>query len=227
MVTRTCGSIIFLAIFALLAGCASMPQTALEDKEAYSKVEPSSEFRNTLIYVKPGVDANKYKKFCIDPVQIYRGDDAQFGSITDEQKQKMADFIRDEFIKALKKDFEVVDRPGPGVLRIKFILAGIQETVPPLAAVTHALPAGLVMNLGLSAAHMKGSFMGSVVFGGELYDGETGKLEAAFLTKNSPNAMNIAAVFTGFDAAKQAVTDTAEKFRLTMLEMQRNKKQVR
>ncbi|HOW53253.1 MAG TPA: DUF3313 domain-containing protein [Syntrophorhabdaceae bacterium] len=227
MTTRTGSFIIVLAVFALLAGCASMPQTALEDKEASLKVKPSSEFHNTLIYVRPGVDANKYKKFYIDTVQIYRGPDAQFGNVTEEKKQKMAGFIRDEFVRVLKKDFEVVDRPGPGVLRIRFILAGIQETVPPLAAVTHALPAGLVMNLGLSAAHMKGSFIGSVVFGGEFFDGETGKLEAAFLTKNSPNAMDITTVFTGLDAAKQAVTDTAEKFREVMVKMQKEKKQVR
>ncbi len=226
MKIRAGSFIIVFSIFVLLAGCASMPQ-AFEGDEASRKVQPSQDFHNTLIYVKPGVDAKKYTKFYIEPVQIYRGADAQFGSITEEQKQKMADFIRDEFIKALKKSLKVVDKPGPAVLRIRFTLAGIQETVTPLAAVTHALPAGLVVNLGLSAAHLKGSFMGSIVFGGEFFDGETGKLEGAFLTNKSPNAMNITTIFTGLDAAKQAVTDAAEKFRETIVEMQKDQKQIK
>jgi len=226
MKTRAGSFIIIFLIFIFLAGCASMPQ-AFEDKEASRKVHPSQEFHNTLIYVKPDVDVKKYTKFYIEPVQIYRGADAQFVNITEEQKQKMADFIQNEFIKTLKKSFEVVDGPGPGVLRIRFILAGVQETVVPLATLTHALPAGLVMNLGLSAAHMNGSFMGSIVFGGEFFDGETGKLEAAFLTKKSPNAMNITTIFTGLDAAKRAVTDAAEQFRNIMVEMRKNQKQIK
>jgi len=226
MKTRAGSFIIVFSIFVLLAGCASMPQ-AFEGDEASRKVQPSQEFHNTLIYVVPGVDAKKYTKFYIEPVQIYRGADAQFADITEEQKQKMAEFIRNEFIRVLKKSFEVVEKPGPGVLRIRFTLAGIQETITPLAAVTHALPAGLVLNLGLSATHMKGSFMGAVVFGGEFFDGETGKLEAAFLTKKSPNAMNITTIFAGLDAAKQAVTDAAEQFRNVMVEMQKNQKQIK
>lgn len=227
MKIRAGGFIIIFSIFALLAGCASMPQ-AFEDKEASQRIQPSQEFHNTLVYVKPGVDAKKYTKFYIDPVQIYRGADAQFGNITEQQKQEMADFIRSEFIRVLKKSFKVVDRPdGTGVLRIRFTLAGVQETVIPLAVATHALPAGLVMNLGMSATHMKGSFMGSIVFGGEFFDGETGRLEAAFLTRKSPNAMNITTMFTGLDAAREAITDTAEKFRETLVEMQEHRKQIK
>lgn len=216
--------IVILSVFILLAGCAGIPQTF--DKETSRKIQPSTEFHSTLIYVKPGIDPKKYTKFFIEPVKIYRGSDAQFGNISEEQKQNIAVFIRSEFIKALEKDFKVVDKPGaPGVLRIRFILAGVQETITPLAAVTHALPAGLVVNLGLSAAHMQGSFMGSVVFGAEFFDGETGKLEAAFLTKKAPNAMNITTIFAGLDAAKEAVRESAEKFRETMVEIQKGRKQ--
>ena len=226
MKTRAAGFVSILAIFIFLAGCASMPQ-ALEEKEASREMRHSQEFRNALIYVKPNVDVKKYRQFYVEPVRIYRGADAQFADISEEQKQKMADFIRNEFIKALKKSFEVVDKPGPGVLRIRFTLAGLQETVMPLATVTHALPAGLVVNLGLSAAHMNGSFMGSIVFGGEFFDGETGELEAAFLARKSPNAMNITTIFAGLDAAKWAVTDAAEQFRALMVEMHEKQRQIK
>ncbi len=218
--------VVMLIVAAFLAGCAGMPQTL--EKGPSRKVQPSQEFHNTLIYVKPGLDPKRYTRFFIEPVKIYQGEDAQFQGLSEEEKKTMANFVRSEFIRALKKSFEVVNEPGgPGVLRIRLILGGVQQTVAPLATVTHVLPAGLVMNLGLSAAHLQGSFMGSVVFGAEFLDGQTGALQAAFLTKKSPNAMDLTTLFTGLDAAKQAVKESAETLRETMVQMQKEGKEVR
>jgi len=58
-----------------------------------------------------------------------------------------------------------------------------------------------------------GSFMGSVTLVGEFYDGETNTLVYAFLVKKTPDAMDMLTVFTGIDAPKKAITETAVKFR--------------
>jgi hypothetical protein len=67
---------------------------------------------------------------------------------------------------------------------------------------------------------MNGAFMGSVTLVGEFYDGETNTLVYAFLVKKTPDAMDMLTVFTGLDAPKKAITETAEKFRETIDKIQ-------
>lgn len=202
---------LFVSYAIILGGCASGPK-AYQDLDSSAKLQPAQNYHNTLLYRMPGLEGKKYAKFIIDPVQIYSGEDAQFGSVSKEDRQIVAGFIRDEFTRVLKDRYTVVTQPGPGVLRLKFTLAGLELTKTALATVTHVIPVGLVLNIGKSAAGMPGSFMGSVTLAGELYDGETNTLVFAFVTKKSPNAMNVTTMLSGLDAAKKAITEVAEKF---------------
>jgi len=77
-------------------------------------------------------------------------------------------------------------------------------------------PVGLAMNLGKDVAGAKGSFMGSVTLAGELIDAKNDEVLVSFLTRAAPNALDFSASFTQIAAVRKAVTETAEKFRLTM-----------
>lgn len=184
----------------------------------YSGIESSSEMQpkpgasDTMIFKKEGVDGKKFVKFLFEPVEIYQGDDADFGSVSKKDIAEVADFMKSEFERVLQGKYPVVNAPGPGVLRIKLTLAGIELTRPALAVATRLIPFGLALNIGKSAAGISGSFTGSVTCAGELYDAETNTLVYAFLTRRGPNAMDVTSVLTGLDAAKKAVTEIAEKF---------------
>jgi hypothetical protein len=215
--------IIALAIVFCVTGCASGPRE-YKGLESASRLQPSADFPHTLIYKKPDVDGKKYTKFIIDPVEIYKGEDAQFGGASLEDQKKIAGFVKAEFTRILQDGYAIVNAPGPDVLRLKFTLAGLEKTNPAMATVTHVIPIGLVMNLGKSAAGMSGSFMGSVTLAGELYDSGTNTLVFAFLTKKTPNAMDITTVLTGLDAAKKSVTELAEKFKENIDKIQKGTK---
>ncbi len=215
--------VIILAMVFCVAGCASGPQE-YKGLESSSRLQPSADFPHTLIYKKPGIEGKKYTKFIIDPVEIYKGEDARFGGASPEDQQKIAEFVKTEFTRILQDGYAIVDAPGPNVLRLKFTLAGLEKTNPAMATVTHVIPIGIVMNLGKSAAGMNGSFMGSVTLAGELYDSGTNTLVFSFLTKKAPNAMDITTVFTGLDAAKKSVTELAEKFKENIDKIQKGTK---
>lgn len=182
------------------------------DIESSSQMQPKQDTPDTLIYKREGVDGKKFVRFIIEPVVIYQGDDANFGSVSKKDIRTVADFMKSEFERVLQGKYQIVDVPGPGVLRIKLTLAGIELTRPALAVATRIIPFGLALNLGKSAVGMNGSFTGSVTCAGEFYDAETNILVYSFLARRSPNAMDVTAVLTGLDASKKAITEIAEKF---------------
>jgi hypothetical protein len=192
-----------------LAGCASEPAPR-EELASSAKLTPEASDPSELRYRNPNVDLRKYRKFMIDPVSIYSGPDATFGSTSPADRQAVADFMETEFKRVLGQRYQIVTTPGPDVARIHLTLAGLETTRPAMATVTHVLPVGLVMNVGKTAAGGQGSFMGSVTFAAEVFDSRTNELLGAAVTKRSANAMDLGAMFTGLDAAKAGVTDGAD-----------------
>jgi len=203
--------VILLSLITFGTGYADDPKK-YPGLESSSRLQPQPSVPETLIFKKEGADAKKYTKFLFDPVEIYKEQDAGFGGVSREDIKTIADFMKSEFARVLQGKYEIVKKPGPGVLRIKLTLAGFELTRPALAVMTRVIPVALALNLGKSAAGMQGSFTGSVTFAGEFFDSETNTLLYAFLTKRGPNAMDVTAVFTGLDAAKIAITEIAEKF---------------
>jgi len=216
--------VMFLSAVILGTGYADGPKT-YPGLESSSQLKPQSGDSDTLMYKREHVDGKKYIKFRFDPIEIYKGKDADFGGAAGEDVASIMNFMEGEFKRVLKGKYEIVDKSGPDVLRVSLTLAGIQLTKPVLAVVSRIIPVGLALNIGKSAAGMSGSFTGSLTMSGEFYDSETNTLLYAFLAKRSPNAMDVTAVLTGLDAAKKVVTEIAEKFVETIDRVQGKVKQ--
>jgi len=196
---------------ALLTACGSKVKP-YRDLDSSAVLKQKLDRTDTLIYKKPSADGKKYVKFLFEPVRIYHGPDDDFGNTSRADQETIAAFIDKEFKRVLKGKYEITDTSGPGVMRVRFTLVGMQVTRPALATATHLVPIGLATNIAKGAGGMSGSFMGSVSLAGEFYDGQDNTLVYAFVTKRGPNAMDVTAMFTGLDAARHAVTDLAEKF---------------
>ncbi|HUL42348.1 MAG TPA: DUF3313 domain-containing protein [Burkholderiales bacterium] len=216
------GSFVFLVPLILtVAGCASEQPTAPTGVASgpESKLIPGgpSEYR----YTAPNVDFKKFTKIIIEPVAIYKGADAQFGDTQDKDKQEIADYMQSEFTKQVGAVLQVVYEPGPGVARLRLALAGLELSKPGLSVVTHALPVGLVLGVGKEIKTGQGWFLGSVTFAGEIYDSQSDTLIAAFVSKESPGAMDLPADFSGLDSAKACVAEGAEKLKAAIEKMQK------
>lgn len=220
MKARMVGIAALLPLILVVAGCATQPKP-YESLASSSQLKPNPEGAAAYLYKAPNVDFKQYTKFIIPPVAIYQGPDAQFGSVSDKDKQEMADFIRSEFAKVLDPSYPIVTQPGPGVAQIKFTLAGLETTNPVGATLTHLAPVGIVMNLGKTAAGGQGSFMGSVTFAGEIYDSQSNTLIAAFVSKQHASAMDMTATLSALDSAKAGVTEGAEKFKAAIDKVQK------
>jgi hypothetical protein len=205
----------------MLGGCASEPKAKGIEKS--SQMQPTEWDPQVLVYKNPAVDVRSYKRVILEPVQIYAGPDAKF-DISREQEQELAAYLHDDVNKVLQEKNLLVTQPGPGVVRLKLILAGAEKTRPVASMVSHALPIGLALNLGKGAMGKSGSFMGTATVGGEFTDSMTGDVVASFLAKEAPNAMDLTVLASGADASKKAIDKMAQQLADRLAKMQLGEK---
>ena len=84
-----------------------------------------------LIYINPAANWARYNAILIDSVTIWRN--AETGDVPAEDQQKLTDYLYAALHKQLGEDYQIADRPGPGVLRLR-------------AAITEAKGSRVVMN---------------------------------------------------------------------------------
>ena len=220
MKTRIAGIAALLPFVFIVAGCATEPK-AYEGLASAKELQANKEGPAEYVYKAPNVDFKQYTKFIIPPAAIYQGADAQFGDVPDKDKQEIANFLGSEFTRVLGEGYQVVTQPGPGVAVLKLTLAGLETTNSAGSTLAHLTPAGIAMNLAKTGGGAQGSFMGSVTFAGEIYDSQSNKLIAAFVTKAHAKAMDYSAVVGALGSSKVGVTAGAEDFKAAIDRIQK------
>src|SRR5262245_21965171 len=138
-----------IAVAALLAaGCASPPlqtEANLDPKRVlpgsalqasgflgdYAQLEKVPGRLDTWQWVKPGVDWKQYTKIYLAPVEVWINPGAEYPGIQPAIYKQIVDEFRGVVSRTFRAGgYEVVDRPGPGVLVIRFALTGINPERP-------------------------------------------------------------------------------------------------
>lgn len=134
----------------LVAGCASTPAPAPGDARAnpgtilpgstlqasgflgdYSQFQKVPGRLDTWQWVKPGVDWKQYTKIYLAPVEVWINPGADYPGIQPALYKQITDEFRGVVAKEFRAGgYEVVDRPGPGVLVIRFALTGVNPERP-------------------------------------------------------------------------------------------------
>lgn len=97
-------------------------------------------------------------------------------------------------------------------MRIRLTLTGAKKNTPVLGTLSRVDIAGGLYNGVQAVRGREGSMTGSVIYAVELYDAASNKLLAAYVTKQYPNALNIASSVRPLDAAKAGIEKGAESF---------------
>ena len=108
-----------------------------------------------LTYIDKSASFSKYDAVMIDSVTLWRS--KATSEISAEDQQMLTDYLYKAIHDQLSKDFRIVDRPGPGVLRIR---AAVTEAVG-ANVVTSVIPQARVLStlggLAADSAMMAGS----------------------------------------------------------------------
>ena len=78
----------------------------------------------------PAKSLREYAKFMLDPVLVHFAPNARGGAINPDKLDHLIDFFEEELVKALSERYQVVDKPGPGVLRLRAAITDVQPTWP-------------------------------------------------------------------------------------------------
>jgi hypothetical protein len=139
-----------LALAALLAaGCASDPGMAPTAGSSSPKLLPGStveasgflgdysQFRqvpgpfDTWQWVRQGVNWKQYTKLYLEPVEVWINPQGAYPGIEPGLYKRMVDEFRAHVVQEFRAGgYEVVDRPGPGVLKLHFALTGVTPERP-------------------------------------------------------------------------------------------------
>lgn len=213
-IRNTAGRLAVAAIAAWsMAGCAGPRPVAYSGLESAPQLRPSADDdngRTPYAYSVP-VNWRQYYRIIIDPVQVYKGPDAQFGKIPPHGQDHLARYMEERFTGRLSKDFEIVHEPGPNTLRLKLTLTGAHPTPPVIGTFSHFDLAGGPYNAVQGLRGKPGMVSGAVIYAAEIYDAQTGRLLNARVTKQYPGAMNIGASFGAMKAARKGIEKGADE----------------
>jgi hypothetical protein len=231
----------------LASGCTSMESTG----SAPHVTAPYAEFLayparlqrqadGSLLWVAPGADLGKYNKILLERIQVRLADDASYKTVDPTQLKTLTDAFRQAIVKALSPAYPVVNKPGPGVLRVRIALTELVPTKPEVSAVIFFVPYATVADMasGPASGGPVGSapYLGRTGIAAELIDSQTNQIVAEYAdtqvgrkyvvntSKGMVNAVttgftDYAEAFTTWDYANQAFAQWAQQFRRRLDEL--------
>jgi hypothetical protein len=200
------------ALVLLAASCATKPGPDVIDINGLIPIA-DTKLPDVRAYHAPDFDRSRYHAILIDQANVYQGSDADFGSVSPQDRDRIAAMLTSEFKRVLGEQFHVVDQPGPGVVRLHLTLIGINQSKPVLSTALRLTPVGLVMSAAKGVTDRPASFVGSINMAAVAYDSVSGKVLAAAQAVITPSAVNLTSGLTPLRAAELSTTKAAEAFR--------------
>lgn len=146
-----------MALASFIGACASSgtaTQEAADNPQTgflhgyYEKLQPGkTESDPKRLWIKSGVERNKYKKVMVDYVIFAFAHNSEYKGIDANDMKTMADGATLALVQAIQKQLPLVSEPGPDVLRIRTAIVDLQQSRPVISTVTTVIPAGLGLSI--------------------------------------------------------------------------------
>ena len=117
---------VFASLLALLAGCEPSEQTPAVGSSGflgdYSQLQPGRADQAQLIYINSEADFSPYENVIVDPVVLWEGAGSDLSDVSPDELQSLARDLETAMRKQLGLEFQVIERPEPGTLRIRIAI---------------------------------------------------------------------------------------------------------
>ena len=180
----------------LLAGCAGTtngPNSASPAAETpqnsgflsdYSKLRSVEGKEGVQRYVDRTADWRPYSKLYVEPVQIVVSAAPEvYKGVQPDVLKRMADSFKTAFVNAVTPAYQIVNAPGPDVLRIRLAITEVHPVSPPLG-VTDFIPIKALFNAGRAAAGAAPR-VAEITAEFEILNGQGQQLAASVATRKS------------------------------------------
>lgn len=208
-----------LLLSGLLTGCAA---SGMKDVQTtgflgdYSMLKPGGEDRAALLYIKPGQDFRSYDKIMFDRVTVWLSRDADYGGIDPALLKELTDYYQMALLDAVKDRYQVVDRPGPGVLRVRVAITDVKPSKPVSNTISTIMPIGWAVSGATKVTTDENLGTGEAATEIEFVDAMTNERLAAAVDRRQGGK----GAFRGkWDDTKDAFDFWAKRFRQRLDEM--------
>jgi hypothetical protein len=139
----------------------------------YSQLKPGESGEAQLLYVASNANFSAYNAIVIDSVAIWQAEGS--ATISEADGKRMAAELYQALHSELSKDYRIVERPGPGVLRIRAALTEAKAAKVVPATVTTILPPPRLITTVAGVAADVQTLVGRARIEGEITDSLTGR----------------------------------------------------
>jgi hypothetical protein len=151
----------------------------------YSILKPGGEGEAAFRYIKPDVAFSAYDKVLIEPVTIWAASEDSLKNVSEDDRSMIVDYLHTALVKRLGEKVSVVDKPGPGVLRVRAAITEAAKAPAVMSTVSTVVPTmWAVSNLKKIAVGTQ-SFVGAAGAEVEITDSVTGEVLAAAVDRRS------------------------------------------
>jgi hypothetical protein len=218
------------AIFAALVGCTTTTQEKVKMDaqvqgfmgDAYPLLKPGKEGQVELVYIAQGVDWKQYKGTLLEPVQFWAGSDSK---ITPDAQQMLATYLYNSLETNLGKvGVNLVDLPGPGIMRAQVAFTDVTKATPILRTVSVIVPQARVINQAQQLVTGSYGFSGSAEVALKVTDSKTGQLLAAAIDRRGGGGSIEQAAVWQWGDVQAAIDFWTQRFADRMVELREKAK---
>ncbi len=187
-----------LCLFLLIGFSACTKQTKTGFLDDYSQLSPSPHAQGAYSYFNPNPSNSlgQYSKFIIEPIYAFLTPEER-QEIGDTELGELIEYFHTQIVLAIGDEYAIVQRPGPGVARVRIAITDIINAKP----VLNIHPAMILSGVGLGGACMEG----------EVLDSETGERVAAVI--DCQKGRRGLAGLKKYEQSKHVLKEWAERFR--------------
>lgn len=175
-----------IVLAALLGGCFAatkpakdvQPSGFLADYRTLLKPGAKGE-EALLVYRNPTANWAAYHDILLEPVMIWHDASHQPSPEQEEDLQHLADSFHHLLYTKLSQDYEMVDKPSPGTMRVQVAITRGEESRPRAALASKIVPQARLASRLWTFKKGKPAFAGEVAVEWIVKDAKTGDLLAA------------------------------------------------
>ncbi|MGR9114963.1 MAG: DUF3313 domain-containing protein [Gammaproteobacteria bacterium] len=189
MYHRHAFAVLLFASLPIISGCARTIQArhveTTKFHEDYSILHEGGDGEALLCFWKDGTDWKSYKKIILEPITVIKTTDSELSEITHAELYRLKELLDYRLRSALKKDYTLVRKPGPDVIRIEFAITDAETSTVLLDTFSTFYPSARVLS-GLKWLVTGTEFyVGKASIESKITDAETGELLMASVDRRA------------------------------------------
>ena len=184
----------------------------------YSQLQRGDLFEAQYRYLNPRAQLKAYDKVILDPVTVWQAPNAKPLKVKPEDLKQLTTSFDAALRKELSADYQIVQQPGPGVMRVRAALTGVRPSRPILDTVTTVLPYGLAISAAKRVVTGTPSFVGKATVEAEILDSASGERLMAAVDERSGRKLAVVGKFKKWEDAQSAFEYWARRLRERLAE---------